>query len=100
MTPEIQAFLERKAGETFPCTPPCDSFGVCENCCERKVFLIGAKLGVEVGRYLGRAWALKDTVDWLKQGEFHNTAKSFQGELEGSRNALAALLAPPKEEAP
>lgn len=30
----------------FPCTPPCDAYGVCENCCEKTVFRVGYKFGL------------------------------------------------------
>ena len=29
----------------FPCTKPCDSFGVCDGCCERTIFLAGYNFG-------------------------------------------------------
>lgn len=31
----------------FPCTPPCDSFGVCDNCCEARIFDVGFVRGAD-----------------------------------------------------
>jgi len=30
--------------KNFPCEPPCDSFGVCNNCCDAKLIRVGSQL--------------------------------------------------------
>ena len=41
--------LSEKAKEyidkLFPCEPPCDSYGVCEHCCEKTIFRAGYNFG-------------------------------------------------------
>jgi hypothetical protein len=41
LDPRAQAFHDRM----FPCEPPCDSYGVCDNCCEANVFRAGYNFG-------------------------------------------------------
>lgn len=35
------------AARLFPCEPPCDSYGVCSNCIEQKIFFIGYGFGYQ-----------------------------------------------------
>jgi len=41
LSEEAKAFIEK----VFPCEPPCDSYGVCDNCCEKVVFQAGYNIG-------------------------------------------------------
>jgi hypothetical protein len=41
LTAEAEAYVQK----LFPCTPPCDSWGVCDNCCEKTLFLAGYNFG-------------------------------------------------------
>lgn len=45
MTPKekLEAAIARLSKEGFPCTSPCDSFGICDNCTEALIYRIGAK---------------------------------------------------------
>lgn len=43
---ETKAYIERN----FPCEPPCSSLGVCDNCCEKTVFLAGYNHGYRAGK--------------------------------------------------
>lgn len=38
------------ADKLFPCEPPCDSYGVCSNCCERMTFEAGYEFGFKAER--------------------------------------------------
>jgi len=38
------------ADKLFPCEPPCDSYGVCSNCCERMTFEAGYEFGLKAER--------------------------------------------------
>lgn len=38
---EAQAFIAK----VMPCQPPCDSYGVCENCCDSTTFGAGYNMG-------------------------------------------------------
>ena len=40
----MKEHVEKFIQDHFPCIPPCDSFGVCENCSEAKLIRIGAEL--------------------------------------------------------
>lgn len=40
------------ADKLFPCEKPCDSFGVCEGCCERNIFLAGYNFGYRAAKTL------------------------------------------------
>lgn len=41
LTKEAQGFADRM----FPCEKPCDSYSVCESCCERSIFEAGYNFG-------------------------------------------------------
>ena len=36
--------VESYIARVFPCEPPCDSYGICENCSEATLIRIGAEL--------------------------------------------------------
>lgn len=38
---QLDQFVERGARDLFPCNPPCDSHGVCDNCVDAKLVRIG-----------------------------------------------------------
>ena len=38
-----------------PCEPPCDSYGVCDSCCERHLYLAGYARGLKAERERGAA---------------------------------------------
>lgn len=46
LSPEAQAYADK----LWPCQPPCDSYGVCENCCERTLFHAGYNFGCRAQR--------------------------------------------------
>lgn len=60
LSDEAKAYVAK----VFPCEPPCDSWGVCSNCCERTVFLAGYNIGYRVGAEHERTQA-KELIDEL-----------------------------------
>jgi len=46
---ELKDKIENECRERFrlECEPPCDSYGVCENCCEITLIRVGAELAVK-----------------------------------------------------
>lgn len=39
----------------FPCEKPCDSFGICDGCYERVIFLAGYNFGYRAADYKGNS---------------------------------------------
>lgn len=58
-----RAAAEAYADKLFPCTKPCDKYGVCEGCCERLIF----DAGREFGRREGRAKGLEEAAGIAEQ---------------------------------
>jgi hypothetical protein len=49
------------AEKLFPCTKSCDSYGICEGCCERNVFLAGYNFGHRAALTLSKPGEPKET---------------------------------------
>src|SRR5574343_107631 len=56
-TSEPELSLEAKAfvAKMFPCEPPCDSYGVCSNCCEASVLYAGYNMGLSAAESIASA---------------------------------------------
>lgn len=59
----VRDYIER----VFPCEPPCDSWGVCDNCTDAGLICVGMELTLKDDRYRGVVEAAKDM--YLKYAE-------------------------------
>ena len=57
---KVDEFIKR----VFPCSPPCDSFGICENCCDAILIKKGAELEKsERDELMQEALALREVLE-------------------------------------
>lgn len=84
---ELDLLAQKYADKLWPCEPPCDSYGVCENCIERSIFHSGYNFGARAGMRLQTERSIQiaedhQFPDWVgskdccKSGK-HQTAQSI-----------------------
>ena len=89
MTPEIQAFLERKAGEYASTDAPTGLLSPTR----LYAFTVGAELGLQVGELVGRVRSLREAfTSRLGEGR-PDEQKPWQVLLREAEESLAALEA-------
>lgn len=78
ISPEAQTWLDKH----LPCEPPCDSYGVCSNCSDAKLFRVGYGFALPVIAQTvkdGEEWRQKfqaeTLVSWQKAQERDNLKK-------------------------
>jgi len=64
---------EQEIDALYPCQQPCDSFGVCDNCCEKKTFKAGYQAAMKENE------KLKKEVDLLEG--FLNSVLMYCGQI-------------------
>ena len=53
---------EQEIDALYPCQQPCDSFGVCDNCCEKKTFKAGYQAAMKENEKLKKEVELIEGV--------------------------------------
>lgn len=85
--PPLSAEAEAYVAKVFKCEPPCDSFGVCSNCCEAIVFGAGYNFGLAAEK--ARSQRLVEALETIIAPGMDPAGVAF-GAMEIARKALTS----------